>query len=234
MLMVTIGVYFDSIFKLVIIALDYTQIDVKCTLAIAARVVFYYVAFIFILVRIQRVHMVNKLNEEICNGPMSDKGNSVESDPNKKVSKRKEQQKLQKYRKEKIEEARMQREERIITSHCVNIIVPFAMLGLFANFIPWFLILIPLEEADVCWFYFLTRSPYQLDYIEPWIYTTANVFRFTIWIVELGFLIYFVYQISFKNLKMNQINIKTESILITCEWLVLTVIFMNIKIFQKV
>ena len=92
MLMVTIGVYFDSIFKLVIIALDYTQIDVKCTLAIAARVVFYYVAFIFILVRIQRVHMVNKLNEEICNGPMSEK-NSIESDPsnkNRKSSKRKE------------------------------------------------------------------------------------------------------------------------------------------------
>lgn len=96
MLMITIGVYFDSIFKLVIIALDYTQIDVKCTLAIAARVVFYYVAFIFILIRIQRVHMVNKLNEEICNGPMSDKGNSVQSDPNSskarsKTSKRKEQ-----------------------------------------------------------------------------------------------------------------------------------------------
>lgn len=127
----------------------------------------------------------------------------------------------------------MQREERIITSHCVNIIVPFAMLGLFANFIPWLLILVPLEEQDVCWFYFLTRSPYQLDYIEPWIYTTANVIRFTIWVVELGFLIYFVYQISVKNMKMNQINIKTESILITCEWLVLTVIFMSIKIFQK-
>lgn len=68
MLMITVGVYFDSILKLMIISTEYQKIDLKCQMAIAARVVFYYVAFIFILIRIQRVHSVNKLNEELAKG----------------------------------------------------------------------------------------------------------------------------------------------------------------------
>lgn len=86
--MITTGVYFDSILKLTVTALDYTEIDVKCTLAIASRVVFYYVAFIFILVRILRVHNVNKLNEEICQGP-SDEKESILSCPIDKKTYRK-------------------------------------------------------------------------------------------------------------------------------------------------
>jgi hypothetical protein len=38
--------------------------------------------------------MVNKLNEEICNGPIVEKGNSIQSDPvmkGLKINKRKEQ-----------------------------------------------------------------------------------------------------------------------------------------------
>ena len=68
MLIITFGVYFDTILKLMIISTEYQRIDVKCQMAIAARVVFYYIAFIFILIRIQRVHSVNKLNEELTKG----------------------------------------------------------------------------------------------------------------------------------------------------------------------
>lgn len=68
MLIITIGVYFDSILKLMIIATEYQRIDIKCQMAIAARVVFYYIAFFFILIRIQRVHTVNKLKEELAKG----------------------------------------------------------------------------------------------------------------------------------------------------------------------
>ena len=52
MLMITVGVYFDTMLKLIILSIEYKQIDLKCQMAIAARVVFYYVAFIFILIRI--------------------------------------------------------------------------------------------------------------------------------------------------------------------------------------
>lgn len=68
MLIITFGVYFDSMLKLFIISMRYEKIDVKCQMAIMARVVFYYIAFIFILIRIQRVHSVNKLNEELAKG----------------------------------------------------------------------------------------------------------------------------------------------------------------------
>ena len=62
MLMITIGAYFDSMCKLAIISIPYTGIDIKCTLAIFARMVFYYLTFIFILIRICRVDSINKLN----------------------------------------------------------------------------------------------------------------------------------------------------------------------------
>ena len=59
----------------------------------------------------------------------------------------------------------MQREERVITNACVNWVVPLAIIGLITNFIPYLMIITPVDEQDVCWFYFLTRSPYQLDYV---------------------------------------------------------------------
>jgi hypothetical protein len=54
----------------------------------------------------------------------------------------------------------MEREERVITNACVNYIVPLAIVGLIANFIPYLMVIVPVDEEDVCWFYFLTRSPY--------------------------------------------------------------------------
>lgn len=95
----------------------------------------------------------------------------------------------------------MQREERVITNACVNVIVPLAILGLLANFIPYLLIIVPLEEQDVCWFYYLTRSPYQLNYIENWLYVTADMMRYVIAAIELMVLLYYVLQIQ--SMKMN-------------------------------
>lgn len=67
----------------------------------------------------------------------------------------------------------MQREERVITNTCVNIIVPFAILGLSSNLISYSLIIVPLEEQDACWFYFLTRSPFSINKIDNWAYMTS-------------------------------------------------------------
>ena len=93
MLMITIGAYFDTMCKLLIISLPYTEIDVKCTFAIFARMVFYYLTFIFILIRIWRVHSVNQLNQSIYQNNITD---SICSDVKKKdiMKKRKEQLKF--------------------------------------------------------------------------------------------------------------------------------------------
>ena len=107
----------------------------------------------------------------------------------------------------------MQREERVITNACVNIIVPLAILGILANFIPYVLILVPLEEQDVCWFYYLTRSPYQLNSIPTWLYRLALSMKSFIMVIELAVLLYYVFLI--RRLKMSQINIARESQLIT-------------------
>jgi len=98
-LMITVGVYFDTMLKLAIISTEYKKIDLKCQMAIAARVVFYYVAFIFILIRIQRVHSVNKLNEELA------KGTGSETD--KKKSNNSAVIKQRKFFRDKLQLARM-------------------------------------------------------------------------------------------------------------------------------
>lgn len=96
---------------------------------------------------------------------------------------------------EKLEEARMQREERIITDNTINWIVPLTLLGLIANFIPYFLILVPIEESGICWLYYLTRSPYQLERIAPWLYYTSMAMKYAITTVEFILLIVFWFKI---------------------------------------
>ena len=59
-----------------------------------------------------------------------------------------------------MEEARMQREERVVTNAIVNYFSPLIFLGLLANFVPTLMIFVPVDEGDMCWFYFLTKSPY--------------------------------------------------------------------------
>jgi hypothetical protein len=65
MLMIIIGITLDSTFKLYILILTYTEIDTKCQLGLISRVVFHYVGFMFILIRIKRVHNVNKIEDEL-------------------------------------------------------------------------------------------------------------------------------------------------------------------------
>ena len=97
----------------------------------------------------------------------------------------------------------------MITNACVNVIVPLAILGLLANFIPYLLIIVPLEEQDVCWFYYLTRSPYQLNYIPEALYASAEYMRYVITAVEMAVLVFYVLKIQ--TMKMSQINIAKES-----------------------
>ena len=54
----------------------------------------------------------------------------------------------------------MEREERIITNAFVNYFAPLSFLGLLANFVPYLMMFVPVEEGDMCWFYFITKSPY--------------------------------------------------------------------------
>jgi hypothetical protein len=106
MLMITIGGYFDSICKLLIISIQYTEIDIKCTLAIFARMVFYYLTFIFILIRICRVDSINKLNQQIYQSD-STSSTSSEDKANKKKDMAKRRKQQLKFMQEKLQQARM-------------------------------------------------------------------------------------------------------------------------------
>ena len=54
-LMIVCGVFFDTMVKLIIMYLPFTFIDLKCQLSIITRVVFHYIAYLFILFRILRM-----------------------------------------------------------------------------------------------------------------------------------------------------------------------------------
>ena len=110
----------------------------------------------------------------------------------------------------------MQREERIITDSTINWIVPLTLLGLIANFIPYFLILVPIEESGICWLYYLTRSPYQLERIDDWLYLSSEFFKYFISFIELSLLFYFWIKIN--RMQENKINIANESKLIIYFW----------------
>lgn len=130
----------------------------------------------------------------------------------------------------KTREARMQREERVITNTCVNIIVPLAVLGLSANFLPYSLLIVPIEEQDACWFYYLTRSPFTIDEIKVWLFMTSWAVRFLITIIEVLILGYYFWQInSFKMI--SSINIQRESKVLVGEWIFFTLTMAILKLF---
>ena len=117
-----------------------------------------------------------------------------------------------------LEEARMQREERILTDKTINSIVPLTLVGLIANFIPYFLIFVPIEESGICWLYYLTRSPYQLERIENWLYFSSEAFKYIINTIELFVLVYFlIYKV--KKMTKEKIEIADESKLMILSWL---------------
>ena len=116
----------------------------------------------------------------------------------------------------------MQREERVITDACVNVIVPLATLGLFANFIPYLLLVIPFDNHDVCWFYYVSRSPAQINYVTEWMYWMGVGSHYFYTLLEIAVLIYYLKSIG--KMKMGQINIAKESWYVTFTWFLLTVL----------
>ena len=52
----------------------------------------------------------------------------------------------------------------------INYTIPLLVLGLSANFIPFLIVLIPVFEQDICWFYFLTRAPNRMNFVPNWLY----------------------------------------------------------------
>ena len=75
-------------------------------------------------------------------------------------NKKENEQKIIRKKQRMLKKARQLGEERVITDACVNNIVPLAALGLLTNFVPYMIVLIPLQDKDICWLYFITRSPF--------------------------------------------------------------------------
>ena len=190
LLMIAIGCFFDQLMRLVIISIPYTKIDIKCTFSIVNKVVFYYVIYIFFIVRILRVKSVNKINMEIY---QLEYPKSTE----KALKNRKErEQKIIRKKQRMLKEARQLGEERVITDACVNKIVPLAILGLMTNFIPYMIVLIPLQDKDICWLYFITRSPFQIQTITSNVYFSSIVLKHLVSLIEIAGLIYGCYLIK--------------------------------------
>ena len=89
----------------------------------------------------------------------------------------------------------MEREERVITNAFVNYIAPLSFLALWANFIPYLMILVPIEESDMCWFYFLTKSPSIMHNIPNWLYFSSKIFYYIFTCIEILILVYYTKKI---------------------------------------
>ena len=124
---------------------------------------------------------------------------------------------MRQYKEDLLEQARMMREERILTDKTVNWIIPLTLIGLIANFVPYFLIFVPIEETGVCWLYYLTRSPYQLERAGDWLYISSEIFKYIINLSELIVLIYFV-QKRVRHMTDQKIDIAKESRLMILSW----------------
>lgn len=145
-------------------------------------------------------------------------GTTSKKDVRKAKQKAAKQERMNKrqYMEDMLEEARMMREERILTDKTINWIVPLTLVGLIANFIPYFLIFVPIEESGICWLYYLTRSPYQLERIDSWLYQSSEVFKYLINVGELIILIIFSRRI--RRMTDEKIDIARESKLMIISW----------------
>ena len=105
-------------------------------MGIISKMCFEYMAFIFVLVRIQRVWNVNRIQEELykANSALQDKQANIDAKQHRN------------FVKVKLDEARMQREERVLTETFVNLVVPLTLFGICANFYPYFIFFIPLDD----------------------------------------------------------------------------------------
>ena len=87
-------------------------------------------------------------------------------------------------------------------------VVPLTLFGICANFYPYLIMVIPLDDQDMCWFYFLTTSPYQIKYLENWVYKGAKLIKFGTLIIQEIALIFFVCKI---RKGISSINIAKEN-----------------------
>lgn len=65
MMIITFGLFSDSICKIIIVKTDYHSIDLKCQLGIFSRVVCHYIAYFFILIRIDRVKQFYNIMNQV-------------------------------------------------------------------------------------------------------------------------------------------------------------------------
>jgi hypothetical protein len=103
---------------------------------------------------------------------------------------------------DKMEEARMEREERVITNAIVNYFAPLSFLSFLVNFIPTLMVIIPVEEENMCWFYFMTKSPFVLDFVPNPLFHASKVIRLVTIIAEVIGMLYFTKKLSGKEINL--------------------------------
>lgn len=121
-------------------------------MAIFTRCFNHYMAFVFIIVRILRVHRVNELQEQIYKESIkNNEDNGKEKPGSIKIEEEKDDDNLDSNDKSKrkriqnnLVKARMMREERMCTDTFINILIPLSFLGMMANFIPYLMIFVPI------------------------------------------------------------------------------------------
>ena len=118
----------------------------------------------------------------------------------------------------------MQREERVITNACANYFTPLTFIGLLANFIPRLMILVPVEEQNMCWFYFITKSPFQLDYVTNRLFYASKYFRLLVSVTEIFVMLYQTKKITSQEYVLKQTNFQKESLSITIIWSISVII----------
>ena len=174
---ITLASYIDVCCKLGILSLSYTLVDIKCLLAIQKRMFFHYVMYIFMIKRIWVVHRVTKLQNQLYE---QQKQNNLSQQSKNDI----------------LEEAEIYSEARVGVDTFVNSLIPLIFVGLLATFIPYALVLTPIVEKDLCWFYYVTRSPYQMGTIPVFLYWTQYVFRFIVTLAEMGLIITVAYNLK--------------------------------------
>ena len=157
-LFIFLGSYLDTMFKLLVRMLSIEYIDWKCQLSLFTRHVFHNMILVFSFLRVFRVFMVDKIQRDQLEGRDFKKTQYL---------------------------ARLYREERVYTFALVNIIAPFVILSLVSFFSPYFMIVAPIEEQDVCWLYYLSRSPNSLDQIDTWLYKAPRYYTSLVTAAEL-------------------------------------------------
>ena len=100
---------------------------------------------------------------------------------------------------DKMEEARMEREGRVITKAFVNYFSPLAFLGFICNFIPQLFIFVPVDETEMCWFYFITKSPWQLRSVSNFLFYSSRTLYYLITLFEVLIMIYYTQKIRSKQ-----------------------------------